>query len=148
MSNCMRGIRCELAQNDIGKFLLYFTKKDLDYFTPWCSYIKENGRGIPNTVQNIQLTSTDLTNLMRYSLWEFVLHIYPSDAEKKSIRSYSDYLNSNCICCIIYYDCGVTEIYAKDKHMLREIEDLAIQLNVPFVTYITDDTDDRKVMLP
>ncbi len=82
-----------------------------------------------------------------HAIWELVLHIYPVGEEKESIKTYADFIGSNCCCCLIYYDCGYLDIYIKEAGLLQQIRACLAELNAEELQVLTDSNDDRQALL-
>ncbi len=113
-----------------------------------CMLIDHTHPTLPAFFSNGDLNPDQLTKMFPVNLWEIVLHVYPPQAEKSPINTYQDFLDSACICCIIYYDCNYLEIYAKDSNYLQCIESKLVDLGAENILLIDEKKIYRQVMFP
>lgn len=109
MNKLIRGIECVLDDESIGNFLPFISKKSAEYVVPWCMvstgiYDMNNGCDAP-------VSREWLNELAQETILELVLFVYPPNASKKHIETYTDFKESDCCLCLIYYDCGTLEMY-------------------------------------
>ncbi len=101
---------------------------------------------LPQFTENIDITKQSLPKFENQELWELILHIYPKGSQRSIINTYGDFLTSNCICCVIYYDCGSLEIYIKSLSLFQQIWDKLTILKAEDMSVITDENDSRTVL--
>lgn len=146
MKDAIRGIECSLYNGEIKSLLLFLSNKPFDFFAPWCMAIHDNRMLLPEAVRNQRISALDLKEIAEASIWELVLHIFPIGLRTQQIETYDDYIRSPCIGCLIFYDCGLMDIYVKDCFLREQIYNLLLTLHASDVAFITDTTDGRTDM--
>ena len=143
MATQIRGIECSLHNGNIEDLLIFLSNKSFDFFVQHCSTIDNNRMILPRTSLNFCISSDQLCELAKTSIWELVLHIYPTGSNKQQIETYEDFLKSECLCCLIFYDCGMLDIYIKGYDLNREVYNILNSLQAEDIKYITDFSDGR-----
>ncbi|MBQ6432147.1 MAG: DUF2691 family protein [Oscillospiraceae bacterium] len=71
------------------------------------------------------LTVEDLERLSSppYYVEEMSLYLFLRGTEARRLKDYADYLQSGCVCGVMYYDCAYLEVYAKDPALLRRFRE-------------------------
>ena len=142
------GIECELSPESIIDLLKFFSQSDYDIHISHCMMI-EDGQGLlPLTFTDGQITVNQLIDSKVPAVWELVFHVYPYQSGKRPILTYEDFVFSNCVCCIVYYDCASMDIYIKDSSLHERITDKLIQLDAKNLVMIDSQDRCRKIMLP
>ena len=139
----IRGIECSLYNGNIKELLVFLSNKPFDFFVKSCAKINDNSIFLPQISYNFCILSNELYELAKASVWELVLHMYPAGSNKQQIETYEDFLKSECLCCLIFYDCGMLDIYIKDYDLNREIYNILNSLQAEDIKYITDSSDGR-----
>ena len=132
------GLKCGLEDGQLQDMLCWFAEKDYDVLVYDIYKIDNKSSIMPISYKNISIHSSGLKEFFHSTIWEMVMYIYPPGAEKQAIDTYEDYVNSQCVGCVIYYDCGYLEVYTKDVPLLHEIDALASAWNVEEKSLITE----------
>lgn len=74
------------------------------------------------------------------------LQAYLENGAFSEIRTYDDFLQSDCEILLLIYDCNFVEIYAKDKKLISSFYNNAIDNCWNSVKYITKSANLRKKM--
>ena len=143
MTDNIRGIECALDNGRIEDLLLFLSTKPFDFYVRWCLKSDDNHMVLPKSSQNFYILPKDLKRLAKESVWELVLHLYPFGSDKYTIETYDDYVNSPCVCCVIFYDCGFLDIYSKESYLRDQIYSLLLSLQAEDIEFITDVSDGR-----
>lgn len=143
MTENIRGIECSLGNEKLEDLLLFLSNNLFDFYIPWCMKIANKQRIVPQSLNNLPISLCDLKKLAKESIWELVLHIYPVGASKQVIETYDDFLNSQCHCCLIFYDCGLLDIYIKNADFRDQLYSLLLSLSAKDMKFITDLSDSR-----
>ena len=144
----IRGIECELNSDMIYSFLTFITQEQYNYYVPWCLKSEKN-KLLPQFSEHVFLSSHDIYNYFStHGLFELVLHIYPQDTQFKTIETYDDFLHSDCLCCLIYYDCGFLDIYIKDHLLFTRIWSFLDANAAENMGVITDENEGRTAIHP
>ena len=139
----VRGIECSLYNSGVEELLLFLSTKPFDFYVRWCRKIDGNDVIFPKSSCNFQILSHDLKKMAKESIWELVLHIYPVGSNREIIETYDDFKNCSCICCLIFYDCGLLDIYIKESSLRDQLYDLLLSLQAKDIEFITDVSDCR-----
>jgi hypothetical protein len=143
MTGKVRGIECSLYNGQIREVLLFLSNQSFDFYVKWCMKIDSKYALLPNPSHNFDILPYDLKALAKESLWELILHIYPIGGNKQTIETYDDFNKSSCICCLIYYDCGLLDIYTKESNLRDQLYSLLLSLQAKEIELITDLSDGR-----
>jgi hypothetical protein len=139
----IRGIECSLYNDQIGDLLRFLSNKTYEFYVSKCMKIESNNMLIPKATFNFPISSLGLKNLAQNSIWELVLHIYPLGLSNQVVETYDDFIRSSCICCLIFYDCGLLDIYVKDTTLRNQLYEQLLSLNADEIKLITASTDKR-----
>ncbi|MCA1032879.1 DUF2691 family protein [Bacillus timonensis] len=71
------------------------------------------------------------------------LKAFPKGKEVNNIKTYEDFLDSNCELVLLVVDSVYSTIYCKDKEKLKLLYKNAIECSFEDVQYITDENDGR-----
>ena len=145
MQEGIRGLEAELPQGAPFRIIdvLRGISPDDNYkiFTPgcrvWSGFAPTSAPGLISP-QDLRALSTP-----KYTIEELSLHFFPLDAQARELRDYADYMESACVCSIMYYDCGMLEIYTKDAEWLRRLKSNISDMHPVSLTYKTDLNDGR-----
>lgn len=149
MNQVMAAIECSLKDDDIGAILRHISCTNYDVFIPWCSKIDDaEDVLLPRAKRNFVVTSQQLQRLALSSIWELVLQLWPCGSCPKSIETYEDFIQSHCIGCLIYYDCGTFEFYAKNATLLTQVQDVLTVLGADNLRTLTRNDIHRSIMYP
>ena len=143
MTERIRGIECSLYNGKIEDLLLFLSNKPYDFFVRWCMKVDDNHVLLPKSSRNFRISPHDLQKMAKESIWELVLHVYPVGSNSQTIETYDDFINSPCICCLIFYDCGLLDIYTKESSLRDQLYDLLLSLQAKDIELITDVSDGR-----
>lgn len=143
--NMMRGIECLLDSNAFSRLLFSLSDTKYKFFIFRCSSFHSK-HIMPTTVQNKYIRHNEIKELSQGSILEMVLHIYPLNAKASTVETYEDFCNSECICCLIYYDCCFLDIYFKNTSFKKEILNMLRQFNAEQMTPITEESDRRTLL--
>ena len=144
--NPVKGISCLLPDQSVNGLLLHISDLEYDFFSPWCLKIASREMMLPESVKGLAITPSYLRELGHQAIWELVLHVYPMCAPKTEIETYEDFLNSSCLCCMIYYDSGWLDIYIKDDVLFADIQTWLQKLEAKEIVLLTDANDKRTIM--
>lgn len=146
--NTIRGIECALIGNALSHVLQFLAYEKCEFYVPWCTMIDMPGMAIPRTIKDQHINAQYLRRIADQSVWELVLKLYPLDKLEEAITTYDDYEGSECICYLIYYDCGMLDIYAKDLCLIERLHKLLSDLGVQSLRFLTRENDCRTRMYP
>ncbi|PGM54195.1 DUF2691 family protein [Bacillus sp. AFS053548] len=71
------------------------------------------------------------------------LKAFPENKDKIEIKTYEEFLNSDCQLCLLITDSTYTDIYCKDIDLLEKLYMNAFENNYENLSYITDTNDSR-----
>ena len=71
---------------------------------------------------------------------------YLQFSDYKNIRTYDDFIKSDCQLILLIYDCEYVELYVKDSNYATIIYEEAIKNGYDTIDYITDNNDERTSM--
>lgn len=142
----IRGITCSLYNGRFEDLLLFMSNKPFDFYVRWCMKVDNKHALLPNSSCNFRILPHDLEKLAKESIWELVLHVYPIGSNSQMIETYDDFLNSPCICCLIFYDCGLLDIYIKEPNLRDQLYNLLLSLQAEDMELITDTSDGRTLL--
>ncbi len=146
MNHTVRGISCSLYHGAIGNLLQILSKEPFAFFIPWCSRIDHPKMLLPKSSPIYSISASDLAELSTDCIWELVLQMFPFGVSCEAIETYDDFLKSSCICCLIYYDCGLLDVYVKGPVFLERIRKHLIQLGAEDLEFLTDANDGRTAL--
>lgn len=146
MNHTVRGISCSLFHGAIGELLQILAKEPFEFFVPWCSRIDHPKMLLPKSSPIYSISASDLAELSTCSIWELVLQLFPVGGGCAEIETYDDFLKSPCICCLIFYDCGLLDVYVKDPVFLERIREHLIRLGAEELMFLTDANDGRTAL--
>ena len=139
------GYECSLNDGGISELLRYFATLRFDYYIPWLSAISNNTENLPSIIKNICIDADELYHIAQKSIWEMELCIYPSGEKKKFFRTYDQYMRSNCIACLIFYDCQLLDAYTKSG-IREDIYTQLREINANQLIAIRDNGNHREIM--
>lgn len=139
----IRGIECSICTDYLKNVLLFLSGKPFNFYVDWCVKIDGKHMIMPESSRNYPVTAQELQNLANASIWELTLLLHPSDPSDRRICTYEDFIASSCICCLIFYDCAMLDIYIKDDMLREELRALLLSLGAEDLTFITDESDQR-----
>lgn len=143
MNESIRGIECSLYKGSINELLDFLVEESCEFYAPWYMGIDNTHTTLPRAKQNLHLTALGLKDLAKESIWELVLQLYPKGYDYEVIETYIDFQRSSCICCIIFYDCGLMEIYIKNSVLFELIYNKLNQIQAEDIELITSYNDKR-----
>ena len=147
----IRGISFQVPQGVIDTLWQIFQPLNV---TEYQWYNDERQYEVFPDEQNEDLFETDyysgvdfLTRIQRKHLILFLkLQAYFPDGLFFDIRTYDEFLNSDCQILFLIYDCEWVEIYIKDKCVTDLLYKNAIDKGFKDILYITDENDRRTRM--
>lgn len=143
MTGNIRGIECSLDNDRIEDLLLFFCNTNFDFYIQRCMKVDSKRTLLPTLSQNFRISSKDLEKLAKESIWELVLHIYPIGSNMQAIDTYNTFMKSACLCCLIFYDCSLMDLYVKDSMLRNRLYNLLLTLDAKDMSFITDQSDGR-----
>ena len=146
MNDTKRGISCTLESGGIEALLQLLSQVTCTFFSPWCSKIDSPKQWLPGDTRDFYLDSQGLCDLSQSTIWELVLHMYPTGEKAEHIETYEDFLKSKCFCCMIYYDCGWLDIYIKDPMLFEQVYNKFLALNAEDFEILPAANDGRTLM--
>lgn len=102
--------------------------------------IKDN-LNLPYKSKGVQLLHM-LCN-KEYLLVFLNLQIYPQDANRAEIKTYDDFVNSNCKLVLLISDVKYIDIYVKDARTLLQLKENAESLSPDNLVILTSENDYR-----
>ena len=146
METNIRGIECTLYNSAIKEVLLFLANISCDFYIPWCLQIDRKESLIPLGMQIGHISAQGLKRVANCGIWELVLHMFQTGGLYEKIETYSDFRTSACMCCLIYYDCGLLDLYIKDPGLLEKIYNYLLFLGAEEIALITDSSDGRALL--
>lgn len=146
MLDTIRGIECTLFNEKIEELLIFLSHELGEFYIPWCLKIDDSQMLLPTSIESCHISANNLIELAKSSIWELVLHIYPISSKYEMIETYDDFIKSACRCCLIFYDCGLMDIYIKGKKLFERIHNKLIALEAGDMRLITDVSDTRTIL--
>ena len=71
------------------------------------------------------------------------LKAYPKEQNVIDVRTYEDFLNSDCQLALLVVDCAYVTIYCKDKDILEGLYQNAVRHGYDDIKFVTDENDRR-----
>ncbi len=147
----IRGISFQVPQGVIDTLWQIFQPLNV---TEYQWYNDERQYEVFPDEQNEELFETDyysgvdfLTRIQRKHLILFLkLQAYFPGGTFFDIKTYDEFLNSDCQILFLIYDCEWVEIYIKDKSVTDLLYKNAIDKGFKDILYITDENDRRTRM--
>lgn len=138
----IRGVYCLLSG---GEFDLDRVFRGIDLCRyELCSYAMWM-KGMVIATLDGELTMSELTDkLSGYTVEELSVHVFPKGASPRKPDDYADYLRSECVCSLMYYDCGYLEVYAKDREWTAAITENLARMRHDELSHITPENDGRE----
>lgn len=138
------GVQCELS--DYGELNLtsVFQGINLHQYNLFSySMLSEGSKIITNNGSCVTPESLMSISDSKCAIWELSMYVFPKCSLPRQITDYIDYLNSECICCLLYYDCKYLEVYAKSQEWITIIADNLSHMKYNELSSITSDNDVR-----
>lgn len=142
------GIACVLNMYTFNQILRLLAKEAYELYVPWCSRIDAPYMRLPHNSRIGHITALELGVIAEQSIWEMVLSMYPIGKSDDTIETYNDYKKSECVCYIIYYDCGIFEAYIKDLDLMEKLYETLSASSATSLSFITDENNSRTRMYP
>lgn len=143
MKSQIIGLHCGLPSGGIQRLLLHLSKENASFWVISCDTIRRPDQWLPDHAQGFRVATDQLLELSKLTIWELVLQLYPKGATPAQIETYEDFENSDCLCCLIYYDCGWLDLYVKDPTLLHSIQELLADLPAEDTQMLTAANDGR-----
>ena len=143
MKENIRGMECSLYNGRFQDLLLFIANTPFEFYVRWCSKIDDKRMLLPRPLHDFRALPQDLKKMAKESIWELVLHVYPVGSDNQIIETYEDFINSSCICCLIFYDCGLLDLYVKEPDFRERLYNLLRSLGAKDLELITDASDER-----
>lgn len=103
---------------------------------------------LPENHNDFWINPNTLERMSKDTIWELVLFVYDKNITIQPAKTYNDYVNSSCVACLIYYDCGLLEIYVKEPDFKNRLLELLNKIGAEDLKYITDDGNYREFLYP
>ncbi|QKE75684.1 DUF2691 family protein [Arthrobacter citreus] len=147
-----RGISFEIP-NQYGQFLADILKpviiKDFNWFIigEESYLVVDENLDKPLFPENIQvINGSELDDKLKNNEYYLIfadLKAFPENKDSVEIRTYEEFLSSDCQLCLLITDCTYTDIYCKDLELIEKLYTNALQYNYENLSYITDSNDSR-----
>lgn len=134
------GLECTLEEAGMEMFLQFLATRYFSFSVPWC-IVNGNDNGKHNA--SALLSSTRLQRLAENDFLELVLFAYGKGALQSVIVDYDDFRKSECSVCLIYYDCGMLELYIKSNEDFTAIWNELVLLHAQNMVTKTTSNDGR-----
>lgn len=139
-----RGVRCVLPEKGINKLLLALSQMNYECLLLNCFVINKREMILPELLNNLRVTEKFLKGMATAALFELKFLMYPTNTQRKDFDTYKDFLESDCVCCLLYYDCGWLDAYIKDPSVFASVCGLLLNLGVEQFEIITEFNDERE----
>lgn len=146
MNQKVRGIECSLYNGKFMEVLFHLSTKYNFFYIPWCKKFDNKKMLLPKATSISYVTANGLRQIAKQSIWELVLHIYPEGAIINEINTYTDFIESSCECCLIFYDCGMLDLYIKDPILFEDMWEKLELLQASDLSVITELNDTRTML--
>ncbi|MEH7349380.1 DUF2691 family protein [Gottfriedia acidiceleris] len=147
-----RGISFEIP-NQYGQFLAEILNpmnfKDFNWFIigEESYLVVDEDLDQPLFPDNIQvINGPELEDKLKNNEYYLIfadLKAFPKNKNSVEIRTYEEFLSSDCQLCLLITDCTYTDIYCKDIELIEKLYINALQNNYENLSYITDTNDSR-----
>ena len=97
-------------------------------------------------MRNLAISKQSLEQIFNGHIWEIELQCYKCEMDYTEIKTYQDFMNSDCECLLLYYDCGNLEIYIKDPNDSKWIYEY-LQSNGATRMIIKTSKSDKRITL-
>lgn len=144
-----RGISCTMYNNSelIREVLILLSENKRTFYIAWYNAIGKEHSLLPVSSENHIVSGNKLKDMAKATIWDMVLQIYPPNKKTvESFRTYEDYQNSSCVCCLIYCDCGDLDIYMKEPELFKKVQNLLMEHHVENFEVLTDENDRREIL--
>lgn len=142
-SKMIRGISCALKSNNIISVLSFLLENDFVFYVPWCLKIDSLHPHMPGSYADFYINSNTLKKWRRDCVWEILVQAYPQEMDHELLISYEDFSISQCQIYLIYYDCGLLDVYIKESELRTQLWQELICIGVEDLAWITDENDGR-----
>lgn len=136
MNDKIIGLYFGIDNDDFEYLLQYFAKEGYHYHVPHCECHGENTI-LPGDYYHFHLDVKQLRELSQECIWAMTLQVYPLECPTDRFDTYEGFLQSSCIYCVIMYDCGWVEIYAKSVEELFKLETFLSKINTENLHYVS-----------
>lgn len=134
----MIGIECEVDTTNFSKILQHFASLPYSFYISNYMGISDKHTIMPETRKSFYASLQQLESMSSHCIWEITLQLWPSAEKVTQLRTFTDYLNSDCMGAIIYYDCNYLEIYLKRYDELSSTIEILEQLGATMITEISE----------
>ena len=153
MNGTMRGFECTLYNSSFGDLLAELARESYDfyvahYMTTDVMEAWSSGPQSSSPRERVHISTEELKGISEDRVMELVLHVYPMGSRDSEINTYEDFQQSDCVCCVIFYDCRMLEIYVKDAILQEKISKHLLAMGGEEMAFITDENDGRVVFYP
>jgi len=145
MSSNIIGIECSLYGGRIEHLLQFFSNCPYEFYIKWLQKGPGCNWALPVSFCNLSVSSSKLRKLAEESIWELVLQVYPIGSNWQPLETYEEYLLDQCLCCLLFYDCGMTEIFVKNFELRNQLHSLLISIGAKDIEIISDESCYRRV---
>ncbi len=142
------GFECSLYNGNIDKILMFLSGLTYKYYVSNYLLIDSKEVLLPKKHNDFWIKPNTLESMAKETIWELVLFVYDKNVIEQPIKTYDDYVNSSCVACLLYYDCGLLEIYVKEPHLRNRLLELLIKIGAEDLKHITDDCNYRVFLYP
>lgn len=136
MEDKILGLSFGIDIDDFMYILQYFAKEEYHFLASHCEMHVGNTI-LPRDFYKLHWTAEQLREVAEECIWALTLQIYPLSCETDYFDTYDGFLKSECVCCVIMYDCGWMEIYTKSEEDLNGIEQFLKTIPTEEMEYIT-----------
>ena len=137
----VKGIECSLFNGGIKDLLIFLSNEPFAIYISKCTKIDNKDMIMPKSSYDFCVSPYGLRELVKASIWELVLYLYPLETDFQPIKTYDDFIRSSCVCCLIFYDCGLLEIYVKDALFRDKLYEALLSFQARDIQLITRDMD-------
>ena len=141
----MRGFEFVLKQGkdlQISKLFPGIMLKDTQIYIGESEMFRNN-RPAQNEVALIVSMIKEHVEVPDSWIHNLVLYLYPNSAIASAIRTYKEFLDSDCELVLLVYDMSYVEIYVKDSYLLEQLLNNVAQMPIVKLDIITEKTDLR-----
>ncbi|RXZ81750.1 DUF2691 family protein [Paenibacillaceae bacterium] len=147
----IRGVSFEIP-NEYGRFLGQILKPfRVEEHNWWIgdeeSYIIANGKIealFPELINDME--GKTLKNIIENNDYYLIfqdIRAFPKTSKTREIKTYDEFLNSNCVLALLVVDSSYITVYCKDVEMLEGLYINANELGYLNLNFITDENDFR-----
>lgn len=150
----IRGINCQIP-NDYGTYLKDILKTfDVTKYS-WRIGAGESYKLVENNIEplfpegRLELEGSELKEIIETDIHYLIfvdLQAYPKE-NLSEIKTYEEFMNSDCELVVNVVDSSYTDIYCKDKRILEKFYRQFQENGYEKINYITDENDTRTCLV-